>query len=82
MTFWKSHQNGIKIKSHHYNVRYVEASYEKAGQAFKKLKTVNGSKLKAATAQVDGIVEAIVVGPLTCSQPSLSHLAAAERIPW
>ena len=60
MTPWKSHQKVIKIKSHHYNVRYVEASYEKAGQAFKKLKTVNGSKLKAAIAQADGIVEGIV----------------------
>ena len=60
MTCWKSHQHVIKLKSHHYNVRYVEASYEKAEQAFKKLKTVNGSKLKAAIAQVDGIVKAII----------------------
>ena len=49
----------MEIKRHHYNVRYVEASHEKAEQAFKKPKTVNGSKLKAAIAHVDGIVEAI-----------------------
>ena len=61
MTFWKSHQKVIHIKSHHYNVRYVEASYKKAEQAFKKLKTVHGSKLKAAIAKVDGGVEAIVL---------------------
>ena len=79
MTFWKSHQKVIKLKSHHYNVRYVEASYEKAEQAL--LKTANGSKLKAAIAQVDGIVKAILFGTLTCSQPSLSH-PAAERVPW
>ena len=59
MTFWKSHQNVTNIKSHHYNVRYVEAPYEKAEQAL--LKTADGSKLKAAIAQVDGIVEAIVL---------------------
>ena len=36
----------------------MEASYNKAEQAFTKLKTAHGSKLKAAIAKVDGIVEA------------------------
>ena len=39
----------------------MDASYENAEQAFKKLKTVNGSKLKATIAQVDGIVKATLV---------------------
>ena len=59
----ESHQTVINIKRHRYNVRYMAASCEKAEQAFKKLKTAHGNKLKATIAEVDGIVEAIVLGP-------------------